>query len=159
MADTATPTGATAHFTQSREEGCVLLGVQKSGHILGAAFRWAEATDVKTLTTSKQSYAVSEAQRKSVQNERPGESQCGGCTAVSLTLFILGFMCLQHTKGCDTLVKDILVQHMNCRVVHTHGSVMKLAVTIHTQTLLDISGAMPQECLPWLSEKTAPVYF
>ena len=113
----------------------------------------------KTLTTSKQSCAVSEAQRKSVQNERPGESQRGGCTAVSPMLFILCFVCLQHTKGCDALVKDILVQHMNSRDVHSHGSVMKLAVMIHTQTLLDISGAMPQECLPWLSEKTAPVYF
>ena len=113
----------------------------------------------KTLTTSKQSCAVSEAQRKSVQNERPGESPRGGCTAVSPTLFILGFVCLQHTKGCDTSVKDILVQHMNSRDVHTHGSVMKLAVTIHTQTLLDTSGAMPQGCLPRLSEKTVPVYF
>ena len=36
-------------------------------------------------------------------------------------------------KGCDALVKDVLVQHMNSRDVHTHWSVMKLAVVIHTQ--------------------------
>ena len=38
-------------------------------------------------------------------------------------------------KGCDALVKDVLVQYMNSRDGHTHWSVMKLAVVIHTHKL------------------------